>query len=62
MLGAHRILVDAFETDVRPLLGRLREQLGVPGDPVGAFRSGGYGAARARERGIASVASAYEQS
>jgi L-rhamnose isomerase/sugar isomerase len=61
VLGAHRILVDAFETDVRPLLGRLREQLGVPGDPVRAFRSGGYGAARARERGIASVASAYEQ-
>ena len=61
VLGAHRILLDAFETDVRPLLGRLREQLGVPEDPVAAFREGGYGAARARDRGIALTESAYEQ-
>jgi L-rhamnose isomerase/sugar isomerase len=61
VLGAHRILVEAFETDVRPLLGRLRKQLGVPDDPVAAFRDGGYGDARARERGVAGVESAYEQ-
>jgi L-rhamnose isomerase/sugar isomerase len=61
VLGAHRILVEAFETDVRPLLGRLRAQLGVSEDPFAAFREGGYGAALARERGIASVESAYEQ-
>jgi L-rhamnose isomerase/sugar isomerase len=61
VLGAHRILVEAFETDVRPLLGRLRATLGVPEDPVAAFRDGGYGDALARERGTASVESAYEQ-
>jgi L-rhamnose isomerase / sugar isomerase len=61
VLGAHRILVEAFETDVRPLLGRLREQLGVPDDPAAAFRDGGYRDARARERGVAGVESAYEQ-
>ncbi len=61
VLGAHRILVDAFETDVRPLLARLRGQLGVPEDPVAAFRDGGYGGRLARERGTASVESAYEQ-
>jgi L-rhamnose isomerase/sugar isomerase len=61
VLGGHRILLEAFETDVRPLLARLRERVGVPEDPVAAFRDGGYGAALARERGTASVASAYEQ-
>jgi L-rhamnose isomerase/sugar isomerase len=61
VLGGHRILLEAFETDVRPLLGRLRAQLGVAEDPVAAFRDGGYGDALARERGTASVESAYEQ-
>jgi L-rhamnose isomerase/sugar isomerase len=61
VLGAHRVLVQAFETDVHPLLARLRKQLGVSEDPVAAFREGGYGAALARERGIASSKSAYEQ-
>jgi L-rhamnose isomerase/sugar isomerase len=61
VLGAHRILLEAFETDVRPLLARLRESQGVPEDPVAAFRAGGYGEERARERGTASVESAYEQ-
>jgi L-rhamnose isomerase / sugar isomerase len=61
VLGAHRILFQTFETDVRPLLARLREQLGVSEDPVAAFREGGYGAALARERGITSSESAYEQ-
>ena len=61
VLGAHRILVDAFETDVRPLVGKLREQLGLDPDPVEAFRRGGYADRLARERGIASVESAYER-
>jgi L-rhamnose isomerase/sugar isomerase len=60
VLGAHRVLLDAFETDVRPLLARLREDIGVDPDPVGAFRSGGYGDRLARERGTMSVESAYE--
>jgi L-rhamnose isomerase / sugar isomerase len=60
VLGAHRILVDAFENDVRPLLDRLREQLGVFDDPVAAFRDGGYADTLARERGVASIKSAYE--
>src|SRR6266508_1729855 len=29
VLGAHRILLEAFETDVRPLLARLRKAIGV---------------------------------
>jgi L-rhamnose isomerase / sugar isomerase len=62
VLGAHRIFLEALETDVRPLLARHRERLGVPSDPVSAFREGGYAERLAEERGIASVESAYEQS
>ena len=61
VLGAHRLLVAAFETDVRPLLGRLRTALGVEADPVLAFRAGGHRERLAAERGLAEVASAYEQ-
>jgi L-rhamnose isomerase/sugar isomerase len=61
VLGGYRILLEAFETDVRPLLARLRAGLGVAEDPVAAFRDRGYGADLARERGTASVESAYEQ-
>ena len=61
VLGAHRVLLEAFETDVRPLLVRHRERHGLPPDPVAAFREGGYADRLAVERGIASVESAYEQ-
>src|SRR4051794_22953436 len=60
VLGAHRVLLEAFETDVRPQLGRLRRELGVEEDPVAAFRGGGFAEALARERGTAAVESAYE--
>jgi L-rhamnose isomerase/sugar isomerase len=60
VLGAHRVLLDAFETDVRPLLARLRAERGLDADPVEAFRGGGYGERLARERGTAAVSSAYE--
>jgi L-rhamnose isomerase/sugar isomerase len=61
VLAAHRVLVDAFETDVRPLLRRLREEVGVSPDPLEAFRAGGYEEALASERGTAAVESAYER-
>jgi L-rhamnose isomerase/sugar isomerase len=60
VLGAHRVLLEAYETDVRPLLAQLRAELGVPADPVEAFRSSGYGERLAHERGIVSATSAYE--
>jgi L-rhamnose isomerase/sugar isomerase len=60
VLGAHRVLLDAFETDVRPLLARLRAERGLEPDPVAAFRAGGFAEERRRERGTASVVSAYE--
>jgi L-rhamnose isomerase/sugar isomerase len=61
VLGAHRVLVDAFETDVRPLLRELRDGLGLAPDPVEAFRAGGYAEQRSAERGTSAVESAYER-
>ncbi len=61
VLAAHRILLEAFETDVRPLLARHREALGIDPDPVEAFRRAGHVERLARERGTASIESAYEQ-
>jgi L-rhamnose isomerase/sugar isomerase len=61
VLGAHRVLLEAFEADVRPLTARLRAVLGVEPDPVEAFRQGGHAERLARERGTASVESAYER-
>src|SRR5262249_29537023 len=61
VLRAHRVLLEAFETDVRPLLASLRERLGLDPDPVEAFRRGGYAETLARERGTSSVESAYER-
>src|ERR687896_263162 len=50
VLGAHRVLGEAFESDVRPLLGRMRERADVEPDPVAAFRAGGYAERLARGR------------
>jgi L-rhamnose isomerase/sugar isomerase len=61
VLGAHRVLLEAFETDVRPLVARLRAEIGVEPDPVEAFRRSGHAERLARERGTASVESAYER-
>ena len=61
VLGAHRVLIEAFDTDVRPLLGRLRQEVGVETDPVEAFRASGHAQRAARERGTSRVDSAYER-
>jgi len=39
---ANRILMAAYETDVRPLLCRVRAEMGRDPDPIVAFREGGY--------------------
>jgi L-rhamnose isomerase/sugar isomerase len=42
VLDAHRILLNAYQTDVRPLCAKVREDLGASPDPVAAFRESGY--------------------
>ena len=51
VLGAHRLLLDAYATDVRPLCARVRESLGGAADPIAAFKVGGYAEKVAAERG-----------
>ncbi len=50
VLGAHRALVDAFETDVRPLLGQVRVEMGLHPDPLAALKESGYERKVAAER------------
>jgi L-rhamnose isomerase/sugar isomerase len=51
VLGAHRVLTDAYETDVRPLLAAVREEKGLNPDPVAAYQTSDYPARAVRERG-----------
>src|SRR5215210_887222 len=51
VLGAHRALLDAYATDVRPLCARVRETLGGASDPVAAFQESGYAEKVTEERG-----------
>ncbi|RZU32084.1 L-rhamnose isomerase [Blastococcus saxobsidens] len=50
VLDAHSVLMDAFSTDVRPLLGELRESQGLDADPYAAFARSGYQQRIERER------------
>jgi L-rhamnose isomerase / sugar isomerase len=42
VLGANAVLMDAFNTDVRPLLGEVRTGLGLDPDPLAAYARSGY--------------------
>jgi L-rhamnose isomerase/sugar isomerase len=42
VLGANEILMDAYHTDVRPLLREHREELGLDPEPVAAYTRSGY--------------------
>ena len=50
VIAAERVLHDAFNTDVSPILAAVRKKLGVPVDPLEAFRQSGYEARVAKER------------
>ncbi|MEC3979691.1 L-rhamnose isomerase [Amycolatopsis sp. H20-H5] len=48
VLGAHAVLMDAYNSDIRPLLAELRTEQGLDPDPVAAYARSGY-----RERIVA---------
>jgi len=50
VLGAHAILMDAYETDVRSMLADRREERGLPRNPLEAFAESGYTAKVTAER------------
>ena len=49
MLG-HRLVKQAFITDVSPILAEARRRKGGSIDPIGVYRSSGYRAAKTKER------------
>jgi L-rhamnose isomerase / sugar isomerase len=57
VMGAHREMMDAFETDVRPLLAQVRSELGASADPIREVREGGYLQKITRERGTVAAGS-----
>ncbi|WP_326702133.1 L-rhamnose isomerase [Streptomyces cyaneofuscatus] len=50
VLEANAALMDAYNTDVRPLLAEVREEQGLDGDPMGAYWSSGWAEKTAAER------------
>jgi len=60
VLGAHHILTEAYRIDVRPLLFVVREEMGVPVDPLAAYKTSGYESRIAAERGTAQTGGGYQ--
>ena len=50
VLGGHEVLLDAFNTDVRPACAEARVALGGAENPIRALRESGYAARMATER------------
>jgi L-rhamnose isomerase/sugar isomerase len=50
VLGAHGVLMDAYNTDVRPLLAEMRADQGLDPDPMAAYAASGYTEKIAAER------------
>ncbi len=53
VLGAQQVYVEAFETDVRPLLMQVRTEMGRQPDPIAAYRGDSYARSVAETRGVA---------
>ena len=59
VLEANRVLLEAYESDVRPLLAEARVRLGLDPEPVSALRRSRYQERVASERGTAAAGSGY---
>ena len=60
VLAAHKLITDAFRTDVRPLLAKVREEMGTPIDPIAAYRASGYEQKIRDERGLADASGGFQ--
>lgn len=60
VIGAHSLITEAFRTDVRPLLACVREEMGIPVDPIAAYRASGHEKKIAAERGIAATSGGFQ--
>lgn len=59
VLEAHRTLIRAFRTDVTELLGEVRLEMGIPADPIRAYRESGYLERITLERGVSSASGGF---
>ncbi len=50
ILRGHELLLDAYNSDVRPLCAKVREELGAAADPVSELRASGYTERMAAQR------------
>jgi len=60
VLVAHTILTEAFRCDVRPLLEMVRLEMGVPVDPLAAYKASGYENKIAIERGLVATSGGFQ--
>ena len=58
---AEETMLNAFRTDVRPLLASVRSEMGLDVDPLKAYRASGYYEKVVAERGQASGSSGYPE-
>jgi L-rhamnose isomerase/sugar isomerase len=52
---ANRLVMEAYETDVQPLLKKVRVEMGCDPDPILAYRAGGYADKISEERAGAGI-------
>jgi L-rhamnose isomerase/sugar isomerase len=50
VLAANAVVMDAYNTDVRPLVAEVREELGLDADPIAAYHASGWQQKIAAER------------
>jgi L-rhamnose isomerase/sugar isomerase len=50
VLEANAVVMDAYNTDVRPLLREVREEMGLDPEPLAAYRRSGWGERIVAER------------
>lgn len=60
VIDAHILLSDAYRTDVRPLLAKVREEMGVPTEPLATYRASGYEEKIHKTRGVAANLGGYQ--
>ncbi len=56
IIGGEEVLLDAYRTDVRPLLAMVREEMGLDPDPLAAYRASGHYIKICAERPVGSGA------
>jgi L-rhamnose isomerase/sugar isomerase len=60
IVAAEETLLEAYNTDVRPLLAQVRVEMGLHPDPLAAYRESGYAQKIARERGKGGGGAGYQ--